>query len=73
MCPDGGTYRYDPTTDEVSCSRHGSAEAPRQQVAPAADSAASRALRSLETLAVGMTFTPDGLSTRIEIGRSQAK
>lgn len=66
-CPEGGTYRLEPSIDAVTCSLHGTVERPVQPVAPAAGSAAARTLERLRELVVALTLTPEGLNTQVEL------
>lgn len=67
VCPEGGRYELEPATDAVQCSLHGATERPRQRLAPDPQSAGARAMARLRELFLSLTFTPDGLSTHLEL------
>ncbi len=66
-CPDGGEYNYE--AYDVVSSVHGTLYQPRRLDGPPPNSPLSRLLDSLETITAGLTFTEDGLATRVEIHR----
>lgn len=68
-CPDGGTYRYEATSDKAVCSVHGSIYEPIRLNEPPADSPLNDLLNSLKTVTASMRFTPEGLESAVEISR----
>jgi len=71
VCPEGGQYRYDPSTDELCCSLHGTLDRPRQPTRPQAGSTADQTLSDLGEFSVGLSFTTEGLVTRLEVETSR--
>lgn len=62
-CPEGGKYRLDPEIDQVVCSQHGSPDRPRQGI----EGTTLPSLERLEEVSVSMSFTEEGLATRLEV------
>jgi hypothetical protein len=69
FCPDGGRYERTPDGKSVVCSIHGSARAPRQPAAPAAQSAPGQLQRHFKGMTVTLTFVEDGLHAVVTIDR----
>ena len=69
FCPEGGTYHVSPDGRTVSCSVHGTADAPRQPVAPSEHSPAGRTMRELSDLTATLTFMEDGLHAVLVVNR----
>jgi hypothetical protein len=65
-CPDGGTYVVD-AGGAVQCSLHGTRGAPRQGPRPQPGSPAAFMLEGVRRVEATLTFTPDGLTTRLRI------
>jgi hypothetical protein len=65
VSPEGAAYRYDPRTDEVTNTRHGSPRqpTPRHGVDPA--SPIGQLLEQFRTLDVDLTFREDGIHTTL--------
>ena len=68
-CPDGGTYELSADGKRVTCSVHGSADAPRQLAAPAAGSPTGRLMREFGGATAALTFLEDGLHAMVTIQR----
>jgi hypothetical protein len=73
FCPDGGRYELSPDGSEIVCSVHGSALAPRQMSAPAANSPAGRLMEHFGGMNAALTFLEDGLHAVVTIQRKQNK
>jgi len=69
FCPDGGRYELGPDGKQITCSVHGSALAPRQQAAPAAESPMGRLMQQFAGLTATLTFLEDGLHAVVTIDR----
>ena len=69
FCPDGGRYELSANGSEMACSVHGSALAPRQMAAPAANSPAGRLIEDFGGLTAALTFLEDGLHAVVTIQR----
>jgi len=69
FCPAGGTYLYDPQTDQVSCSVHGNRRYATQQRRLSAQAGLARLLRTLRDLEARLTFHDDRLMATVEIRR----
>ncbi len=68
-CPDGGKYELSADGKRVTCSVHGSADAPRQLAAPAAGSPTGRLLSEFGGATAALTFLEDGLHAVVTIER----
>jgi hypothetical protein len=68
-CPDGGKYELSADGKRVTCSVHGSAEAPRQLNAPAAGSPTGRLMSEFGGATAALTFLEDGLHAVVTIQR----
>ncbi len=69
VSPDGAAYVYDPRTDEIRNSRHGSLRQPRLHAALEDSSALGRLLDQFRTLRVDLRFREDGVNTVLTIER----
>ncbi|MEM7205162.1 MAG: hypothetical protein AAF628_33215 [Planctomycetota bacterium] len=68
FCPEQG--RYTASADgSMSCSEHGTANAPRQPAKPNEDSALATAMRSLREMSATLTFLPEGLRAVLVLDR----
>jgi hypothetical protein len=72
FCPEGGHYEVTPDGRAVTCSVHGSALAPRQPAAPAAESRLGRMLHDFGGLTATLTFLQDGLHAVVLVERKEA-
>ena len=68
-CPDGGKYELSADGKRVTCSVHGSADAPRQLSAPAAGSRTGKLLSEFGGATAALTFLEDGLHAVVTIER----
>jgi hypothetical protein len=68
-CPDGGKYELSADGKRVTCSIHGSIDAPRQLSAPAAGSPTGRLLSEFGGATAALTFLEDGLHAVVTIQR----
>ena len=66
-CPDGGKYELSADGKRVTCSVHGSADAPRQLAAPAAGSPTGRLMSEFGGATAALTFLEDGLHAVVTI------
>ncbi|MCY2989735.1 MAG: DUF1559 domain-containing protein [Planctomycetota bacterium] len=73
FCPDGGQYQLSTDGKSVTCTLHGTALAPRQQSAPAANSELGRLLRNFADMTLTLTFLKDGLHAVATIDRQPRK
>lgn len=71
-CPDGGKYELSADGKRVTCSVHGSADAPRQLTAPAAGSPTGRAMNDFGGATAALTFLEDGLHAVVTIRRKES-
>jgi hypothetical protein len=69
-CPDGGQYLLSRDGKQVTCTVHGSQEAPQQRSAPAPNSAVGRQLAQFADLTVALTFLEDGLHAVMTLERT---
>jgi hypothetical protein len=69
FCPDGGHYRLGPDGKAVTCTIHGSAQAPRQPATPAESGEVDRLMREFADLHVALSFLEDGLHAVVKIER----
>ena len=69
FCPDGGKYEVSPDGQQVQCSLHGTAMAPRQLAAPSAGSPMGQVLKEFGGLVAQLTFLEDGLHAVVTIER----
>jgi hypothetical protein len=69
FCPEGGHYVVAADGKTVTCSVHGSAQAPKQRAAPSEDSASTKLMREFAGMKVGLTFLEDGLHAVVTIDR----
>jgi hypothetical protein len=69
LAPDGSTYRYDPRTDEVVNTRHGTRRQPVLAAGVDADSPLARLLEEFRSVRADLQFRDDGLHTTIVIER----
>ena len=65
LCPECNS----PDGLTVSCSVHGTLNAPRQQTAPSEHSPAGRTMRGLSDLTATLTFMEDGLHAVLVVNR----
>ena len=65
-CPDNGRYVAAPD-GRVACAQHGTREAPRQGPRPQPGSPAAFMLEGVRRIEASLSFTPDGLTTRLRI------
>jgi hypothetical protein len=63
VCPDGGTYAWDPTIGAMTCSLHGHPLAPKRVDAP------PQALSDLRRISAGLTFEEQGVRIRLQAER----
>jgi hypothetical protein len=66
VCPDGGVYG-EPRTGEAVCTIHGSRAAPRQGPRPQPGSSAAFVLDRVSRMEATLSFTEEGVSTRVRI------
>ncbi|MCC6743073.1 MAG: hypothetical protein IT175_04355 [Acidobacteria bacterium] len=66
VCPDNGRYAVGPSGD-VECTLHGTRQAPRQGPRPQPGSPASFILERVRRLEATLSFTPDGIATRVVV------
>ncbi len=71
LCPDNGTYSYDPDRNEIVCSVHGNREHSRQNPALNPQSSFARFIDSLDEVVLALRFEKDALITTLEIQRQQ--
>ncbi|HNV71886.1 MAG TPA: hypothetical protein PKO06_19430, partial [Candidatus Ozemobacteraceae bacterium] len=69
FCPEGGTYQDEIERNCISCSIHGDHIAPRQPWKANANQPLNRFLDSLKELGGSLSFTPEGIMTRVFIRR----
>ncbi|MHC4698635.1 MAG: hypothetical protein ACYTFA_18035 [Planctomycetota bacterium] len=69
VCPDGGTYRYDPSTGSAVSSIHGPLERPVYLDASPPESPLGRLLDTIDLVTARVRFTEDGLATEVGISR----
>jgi hypothetical protein len=69
FCPDGGKYTPSADGKQVSCTIHGSADAPRQLPGPAPRSPTGRLMNEFGGLTAELIFLQDGLHAVITINR----
>lgn len=67
VSPDGADYRYDPATDEVKNSRHGTLRQPKANLDLAAGSPVETLLQQLRTIRADLRFREDGIHTTITL------
>jgi hypothetical protein len=60
-CPEGGKYVYSPTTRTCACSVHGTADSPRQPLAPNETRGPGKVMQDFTGLTTTLTFLEDGL------------
>jgi hypothetical protein len=65
-CPDNGRYVAG-ADGRVACALHGTREAPRQGPRPQPGSPAAFMVEGVRRLEATLSFTPDGLTTRVRI------
>jgi hypothetical protein len=65
-CPDNGRYVVG-SDGHVACALHGTREAPRQGPRPQPGSPAAFMLEGVRRIEATLSFTPDGLTTRLRI------
>jgi hypothetical protein len=65
-CPDGARYVLG-ADGHIACALHGTREAPRQGPRPQPGSPAAFMLENVRRLEATLTFTPDGLTTRVRV------
>jgi hypothetical protein len=70
-CPDGGKYELSADGKRVTCSVHGSADAPRQLSVPAGGSPTGRVLGEFGGATAVLTFLEDGLHAVVTIERKE--
>lgn len=66
VCPDGGRYVAG-GEGRVECALHGTPEAPRQGPSPQPGSPAAYLLEHVRRIEATLSFTSDGLSTRVRV------
>ena len=66
VCPDNGRYAVGPSGG-VECTLHGTREAPRQGPRPQPGSPAAFLLERVRRIDASLSFTPEGIATRIVI------
>jgi hypothetical protein len=71
VSPDGADYCYDPATDEVTNSRHGTLRQPRANLDLAAASPVETLLQQLRTIRADLRFREDGIHTTITLERKE--
>ncbi|NOZ40333.1 MAG: DUF1559 domain-containing protein [Planctomycetes bacterium] len=78
FCPEGGRYEVVATDNpensgrqQVRCSLHGDANAPRQPTAPVRDSQLDHLLSEFAGMTAALTFTEDGLRAVLRIDRQR--
>lgn len=69
FCPEGGEYQLSPDGRAFACSVHGTAQQPRQPIAPADASELGRLMRELKDVTATLTFLPEGLRAVVTIER----
>ncbi len=69
FCPEGGKYVLSPDGKTCSCTVHGSAHDPRQDVAPNEAAGPGKVLQQFGGLTASLTFLEDGLHAVIVIER----
>lgn len=69
FCPDGGWYRPIDGGRRMECTLHGSADHPRQTLAPATDSELHKQIAQLRDVSVQLTFLEDGLRAVVTLQR----
>ena len=69
FCPEGGKYLLSPDGKTCSCSVHGSARDPRQNIAPNDAAGPGKVLQEFGGLTATLTFMEDGLHAVIIIDR----
>jgi len=70
FCPDDGHYTIG-ADGAVTCSKHGSATAPHQSVAPATTSELGKLLGEFSDMSLSLTFLEDGLHAVVDLERKQ--
>jgi hypothetical protein len=69
FCPEGGEYMLGANGKTMGCSVHGSALAPRQPFAPAANSPLGKQLERFTGMTAALTFMEDGLHAVVTVER----
>ena len=69
VCPDSGSYTYDPKSNIARCSLHGSTLCPEKLSSPVPGSPLHKLLESVDRVVGYLRFTPEGLQTTVEIRR----
>jgi hypothetical protein len=69
FCPEGGKYVLSPDGKTCSCTVHGTARDPRQEVAPNDAAGPGKVLQQFDGLTASLTFLEDGLHAVIVIQR----
>jgi hypothetical protein len=67
FCPDQGAYTVEPDSGQVTCSVHGGRWEAKQEAEPRTLARSKRFLDRLGPASVFLTFTPEGLKTRISL------
>jgi hypothetical protein len=70
FCPDDGKYTI-VADGTAMCSKHGSAAAPRQSVAPAATSELGKLLGEFSDMSISLIFLDDGLHAVVNLERKK--
>ena len=70
FCPDGADYRYDASTDQVTCDLHGNRRHARQALGVRPHTSFARFLDSLNEVIAYLKFTDEGMLATIEISRT---
>jgi hypothetical protein len=69
FCPEGGRYELSADGKTCSCSVHGTAYAPRQEMAPSEATGPSKVLQTFGGLTASLTFLEDGLHAVVVLER----
>jgi hypothetical protein len=68
-CPEGGKYSCSPDCKSMTCSVHGSTNAPKQQPAPSEAGGVGKLLKEFSDMTLALTFLEDGLHAVVTIER----
>ncbi len=69
FCPEGGRYALSPDGKTCSCSLHGTAQDPRQALAPAETTGKASVMENFGGLTATLTFLEDGLHAVLVLER----
>ncbi|HEX4592539.1 MAG TPA: hypothetical protein VH120_21600 [Gemmataceae bacterium] len=71
VSPDGAAYLYDPRTDEMTNTRHGSLRRPTSKTALDPDSPLGRLLATTREITADLQFREDGVHTTVTLRRQK--